>query len=601
MQRPSSKKSPIKTEKTPAAALVDSSFTEILYKGLIIIMAGLFVAAPCFHGDWLWDDDQAITANAILPDPAGLVKIWTGAEGADYWPLTTSVHWLIYRVSKLDSTGYHLVNVFLHLMAGLLIWKLFRKLGIRYAWLGGLIFVIHPILVESVAWVSELKNTLSLPFMLLSMIAFINYDERKRGSDLAWSIGFYLLSILAKTSVVMFPFVLLLYYWWKHGNFTWKNFFKSEWFKCVLATIPFFLISLVMGLLTIHFQHGRAIGTETIPVGGMVSRTATAGMAILFYLWKCLLPIGLIPIYPRWEVDPPKIWQFFPWPVLAAAFFWFWTKRETWGKHLIFGLGFFVLGLIPILGFITMSYMRITWVADHFVYLPIVGVLGLVVAGIGMLYDWIAPHNKKAMLVVGCLALGVLTTMGHWYSGIFVDESAMWSYTLKHNANAWQAHSRYGKVKIDRGEMDAAFYHISEANRLRPDLAETHNNLAALLEQKDPDKALFHLREAYRIEPNLTVFRVNLANLLVRRGLHEEAMGHYVELLKTNPDNAMFHCNYGVTLYFMGRNEQAILEFQRALELVPGLKDAQENLKVALDKKYGRTSGTAAPEPAKAP
>jgi len=534
------------------------------------------VYAPAFHGDWLWDDDQEITENPVLRDPGGLTKIWTGNAGADFFPLKTTIQWGLFRFLKTNKTGYHLVNVLLHLTSALLVWRLFERLNVKQAWLGGLLFCIHPILVESVAWISELKNTLSLPFLLLSMLAYIKFDERGCRSDYFWAVGLFLASILCKTSVVMYPFVVVLFCWWKRGRLGWSD---------ILRSVPFFVVSLALGLITIHFQHDRAIGTETILVGGWASRTATAGMAVLFYLYKSIIPFGLLPIYPRWKVDPPTLVQFLPWPIMAGMLVWFWTTRKTWGRHALLGTGFFLLNVFPILGFITMSYMRITWVADHFVYLPAIGVIGLIVAGAGNEFERSRGNIRTGSIVVALISFTILIIASHRYAGIFADEAEMWSYTLKQNPSAWQAHSRYGKVMMESGNPDAAYHHIREAVRLRPDLAETHNNFASVLGRKgELDNALVELKEACRIAPDLVVYRLNLGKLLVLMKKFEEARGLYGELLKKEPENPIFLCNYGVALFCLDRKDEAIAKFEEILKKYPDFEDAKTNLEVAREK-----------------
>jgi len=590
--------SPKKKPGKVAETVVPTGGQNLVFKVLLVLLAGLFVYAPIFHADWLWDDDQEITANQILPDDGGLVKIWTGLTttgtifptgGADYFPLKTSFQWVLYRFFGTDRTGWHLTNVILHLLNCLLVWRVLSRLGLRQAWLGGLLFAIHPVLVESVAWVSELKNTLSLPFLLGSFLAFLNYDERKESSWLISASLLYLAAILCKTSVVMFPFVILLYCWWKRGKITLDE---------ILVSIPFFFISAVFGAITAYFQSSRAIGTEIIPVGGMLSRTATAGISIWFYLLKSILPFDLLPIYPRWKVDPPSPVLFLAWPILFGLLIWFWTKRQTWGRHVLFGLGFFLINLLPIIGFMKMSYMRITWAADHFIYLPIIGLIGLAVGSIGWLYDQSQEDRRRYLLAGGLAIFAVLLVDAHRYAGIFYDEYALWTYTLQRNPNAWQAHSRLGKVLIEKNQPDAAFYHISESVRLRPDLAETHNNYGAMLEKKgDIDGALQQLHDAVRIAPDIMIYQVNLGSLLVRTGRYAEGLEAYEDLLKKEPENPTFLCNYGVALYFLNRNDEAIDAFQKALKGNPDLKDARENLQAAL-KKRAAGSGFPAQTPA---
>lgn len=614
MSRVPPKKKNLKPESAPVAAVeAPAEGLEMrLFKVLLIVLAGLFVYAPSFHGDWLWDDDQEITANAVLPDPNGLARIWKGETGADYFPLKATVQWVFFQAFKTDRTAWHLLNVSLHLINALLFWKVLSRLGLRQAWLGGLLFAVHPILAESVGWVSELKNTLSLPFLLLAMVTWINFDERGRVGDYVLTVLLYIAAILCKTSVVMFPFVLLLYSWWRSVqpdrssvavSSGWldgvvkelQRFLPISLWRPILASIPFFLISLGMGLLTIYFQHGRAIGTETIPVGGMLSRTATAGISMWFYLYKTILPVGLLPIYPRWEVDPPPLWMFLAWPAMGALLFWLWTKRKTWGSHALLGLGFFLINLFPILGFIKMSYMRITWAADHFLYLPALGLFGLAAAAAGSLYGRSSRSNQSLLLVLGTGIFLTLAIMGHRHAGVFANEYEMWTYTLKHNPDAWQAHSRLGKVMLERGDNDKAFYHIKRSVELRPDLAETHNNYGAMLEKKgDTEGAVEQLRIASRIAPDIGIYKVNLGSLLVRLGKYQEGREVYADLVKMDPNNPTFLCNLGVAQYFLGENDAAIESFEQALKISPNLKDARENLNQAKLKRQN-SGGTVPP------
>ncbi len=619
MSRVPPKKKNLKPDPVPAVAVEVSAggWETQLFKVLLIVLAGLFVYAPTFHGDWLWDDDQEITANAVLPDPNGLSRIWMGETGADYFPLKATVQWLFYRAFETNRTAWHLLNVSLHLLNALLFWKVLSRLGLRQAWLGGLLFAVHPILAESVGWVSELKNTLSLPFLLLAMVTWINFDERGRTRDYVLTVLLYVAAILCKTSVVMFPFVLLLYCWWRsvqadrpeaefrsglRGGLVKRleGVLPTGLWRGIMASVPFFLISLAMGLLTIYFQHQRAIGTETIPVGGMLSRTATAGISMWFYLYKTILPVGLLPIYPRWEVDPPPFWMFLSWPAMGALVFWLWTKRKTWGSHALLGLGFFLINLFPILGFIKMSYMRITWAADHFLYLPALGLFGLAAAAAGSLYGRSSRPNQSLLLVFGTGIFLTLAILGHRHAGVFANEYEMWTYTLKHNPNAWQAHSRLGKVMLERGENDKAFEHIKRSVELRPDLAETHNNYGAMLEKKgDVEGAVEQLRIAARIAPDIGIYKVNLGSLLVRLGKYQEGREVYTELVTMDPGNPTFLCNLGVAQYFLGENDAAIASFQQALQISPNLKDARENLQQAMLKR--EKGGQAPPPPAATP
>jgi Flp pilus assembly protein TadD len=571
-----------------------SRWRDLLLHTAIIVLAGLWIYSPAYHGDWLWDDDQLLTQNPVVQSGSlqGLSKLWFNPDGADFFPLSYTALWAQWPFFKNQPTGYHVTTIVLHLIGSLLVWALLDRMRIPGAWLSGLIFAIHPVAVESVAWVSETKNTLSLPLFLLSCLCWVVQDDEPEGPRrtrfYVLSIVCFLLAMLAKTSMVALPVVLLLHAWWKRGTVTLQD---------VIRTAPFFLISLVLGIITIQYQHGRAIGAEKILVGGVASRIATAGMAILFYLKQIVWPITLLPIYPRWEVDPPKVWQFLAWPVIAAAAAWLWANRGTadrpgWGRHALFGLGFFLLLVLPVLGFVTISYMRITWVADHFIYLPMIGVIALIGAAARRWYDHSTASAQPLILAGGAVVLATCGLLSFRYANAWASEDALWTHTLKTNHDAWQAHNRLGAKKFSRGDVEGGYYHFSQSTRLRPDLGETHNNLGSALSAKGRlDEAIKEFAEACRLTPNVPAMRVNLANSLFQAGRFVDAGDAFRSMLEKEPNNAALLNNYAVTLYRQGKKDEAILQFRKALEINPTMKDAREGLSVAL----GEQPAAAAP------
>jgi hypothetical protein len=693
----------------PMSGSPDERWALFICQFAIILLAALWIYSPAYHGDWLWDDDQSITANAVTQGPWSFRDIWVAPPGADYFPLTATGFWIQWQLfgprpgmspaeaaqaMEAVKTCYHVVNAILHVLGALAFWRLLHVMRLPGAWLGGLLFAVHPVCVESVAWVSELKNTLSQPLFLLGCAAFVQFDDDTDSEDrrrhYALAVVFFLLAMLAKTSVVMFPFVILAYGWWKWDfRFDYRGMVtlllaggtlgltvvpEMYWLKALRAgestpalwticsllallgpiasvilavavltrndagdtgdvgggktleqytlyALPFFWISVVLGLATCYFQWSRAIGQEAIPVGGIASRVATAGMAILFYLWKTIWPFNLLTIYPRWEVDPPKVWQFLPWPIMFAAGWWLWSQRgtaerPTWQRHMIFVLAFFVLMLLPIIGIITISYMRITWVADHFLYTPMLSVLGIAAAGIAAWFARLKADERPVALAVGAAFLALLTYSSFRYSYAWANEEALWPHTIAGHANpcwpgcgCWQAHNRLGAKKFARGDVEAAHFHFQNSTRLRPDLGETHNNLGTThsarsqmaaqagdgaAAKREMDLAIEQFREACRVTPHVPAIQVNLANALAAAQRFVEAADEYHKLLEKMPQNPAIWNNYGVVLFKQGDNERAVNAFRRALAIDPNLKDAKESLAVALGEKP-------APQPAAPP
>ena len=547
----------------------------LLLQASVIVLTGCWVFSPAIHGGWLWDDQAEILQNPDLRDSSGICKIWVDPAGYDYLPLKTTVQWAQWQLWRdRSTTGYHLTSVGLHLLGALLVWRLLRKLGLRLAWLGGLLFAVHPVVVESVAWIAELKNTLSLPPLLLAMCAWLDYDERRQWPDYLRALLLFLAAMLCKSSVVMLPGILLLHAWWKRGRIAWRD---------VKASAAFFVVSLVLGLVTVWFQQQRSIGTGDLPVGGILSRLAGAGLAVSFYFSKCVLPVELLPVYPRWVVDPPSPLQFLPWLVLGAVLGWLWSRRAARGRHALLGAGFFLVNLVPVLGLVKMSYQYISWVADHFVYLPLIGVIGLAVAGAGEMVD--RQERSRRAYIFGTIAVVcvLLAVQSHRYAGVFRNEEALWTYTVQHNPQALVAQTNLAKVLVDAGRVPEGIAHYEAALRIDPRNPTAHANLGNVLIQSGRlAEGIAHEEAVVRLKPDYASAYSNLGNAYLQSGRLAEAIAHYEQALQLDPGNPVTHTNLGIALLQSGRVPEAIAQHEQALRLQPGFADAHLNLGNAL-------------------
>lgn len=279
------------------------------WRGLLLaltIIAVTFVAySPAITAKYIWDDGTLLYENPLVKARDGLYRFWLTTEAADYWPLWYTTFWLEWRIWGDDPLPYHVMNILLHAMAAVLLWRVLRRLqiGDLGAYLAGMIFAIHPVTVESVAWISERKTVLSMVLYLLSLLTYMRFEERLRSRWYVLSLVAAAAGLLAKTSVVMLPFVLLLLTWYKRGKLTRQAF---------LWSVPFFLLSLVFGLLTIWFQYHKTISDVIVRPEGLASRIAATGWCVWFYLYKTLLPINLTMIYPRWDVDGQRVLSYVP-------------------------------------------------------------------------------------------------------------------------------------------------------------------------------------------------------------------------------------------------------------------------------------------------
>ncbi len=549
------------------------SLASLLLPVLLIVAGGLWVYGPALHGGWVWDDVEEVTQNPVLRQPGALGRIWSAAEGPDYFPLKGTVQWLEWRAWGDDPAGYHAVSLALHLLSALLFWGILRRLGLRHGWIGGLLLAVHPLAVESVAWVAELKNTLSLALLLAAMTAYLEYEAKSETEESArpgpfyWaSLLLFLCAMLSKTSVVMFPGVLLLHAWWRRGRIGGRD---------LRTSAPFFAVSLGLGLVTIWFQHHRAIIAGHEFAGDPLTRLAASGLALAFYLEKSLLPFGLLPVYPHWVLQPPSAFDFIPWLAFAALLGVLWNRRTSWGRPALFGLGFFALNLLPVSGLVGMAYLRISRVADHLAYLPLLGILGLAAAAL----ERLAAAARWAVLAV---VIAVLAWQGREHTAIFHDEITLWTYTLERNPAAWVAHNDLGQALYQAGHIPEATAHLREALRLNPDLAEAHYNLGTVyMATHRVTEAIGEYEISLRLKPASAGVENNLGTALAQSGRLPESVGHFERAVRLDPGYADAHHNLGNAYLMTGRPAQAVPEYEAALRLRPDDAAARSALEMA--------------------
>lgn len=517
---------------------------------LRIIQLLLLVVLPCacfwpaLNGAFLWDDDLLITKSPLVQSAAGLPQIWFSTIPLDYFPLTNTTFWVEWRLWGADPFGYHAVNLALHLASALLFWRLLHVLRVPGAWFGAVLFVIHPLTVASVAWVSERKNVLSMVFYLGSMICYVRSQEHAGGRT-AWgrylsALGLFVLAALSKSSVVMLPCILLLMAWWRTGRVQWRDLGR---------TVPFFAISLAAGLGTLWFQYHRAMTPESLVHSNPpLVRLVAAGHAICFYLGKVFWPQPLAMLYPRWNINAADVLGYL-WPALVAALLAAsWWGRRFWGRGPTMALGSFVLSLLPVSGLLHMSYFNYSNVSDHLAYLATPAVLALVGGALSLWYTRGGNASRAALIVmsgvVGLLGFGCFQRAED-----FRDPERLWRSTLEINPHCFAAHNNLGLVFQERGRRDPGQLILAEA----------------------------HFREALKIENHLPSAGVNLANVLRMEGRWAASADVYRKVLVVFPEAECFN-NYGVSLLEMGDNPGARAAFRKALDLSPSMENAYYNL-----------------------
>ena len=540
------------------------------------IFAGIFLVTllaywPALSGGFIWDDDGHVT-RADLRGLSGLFRIWFefGAT-QQYYPALHSAFWLEHLVWGDAPLGYHLLNVLLHASAACLFCTLLRRLAVPGAALAALLFALHPVCVESVAWISEQKNTLSLVFYLSAALAYLHFTERHRWTDYLLATGLFMLALLTKTVTASLPAALLVVCWWQRG--------RLEWRRDVLPLLPWFALGAVSGLVTAHFER-ELIGAQGQDFDlGPVQRCLLAGRVFWFYLGKLVWPADLIFIYPRWTVDASVWWQwlFLPAAIALLVGLMWWRQRQ---RGPLAAALFFGGSLFPVLGFVNVFPFLFSYVADHFQYLASLSVFALAGAGLTKVaVRW--PRWGRA--AAGGALLAVLASLSWAQSRMYRENIILYQAILERNPACWMAHNNLATTFIETGRMEEARQHLEQTLKLHPGYILAENNLGYVLTHLDrPLEAIPHLEMAVRLEPRFYQAHYNLANALMAADRLPASLAEFELALRHQPKYPEAELGFGVALARLDRTGEAIPHFQRAVELKPDFADAEVSWAMAL-------------------
>ena len=537
---------------------------------------------PVWHAGFVWDDDVYVTDNQTLRSPDGLRKIWSSPGATvQYYPLVFTSFWAEHHLWQLKPLGYHLVNVLLHALNAILLWRVLRRLELPGAWLAAVIFAIHPVTVESVAWITERKNVLSCLFYLLAMSAFLRFRplaDTNVGRAFDWRfypvvLAAFLCALLSKTVTCSLPAVLLLLVWWKKGRVEKRD---------MLVMMPLFVLGALLGLVTLHLEkHAGASGTEWKL--SFVQRCLVAGRALWFYAGQLAWPRDLTFIYPRWTIDAGAAWQYlFPLAALAVIVG-LWKLRSRIGRGPLVAVLCFAGTLVPALGFFDVYPFRYSYVADHFQYMACIGLIALTAGAGAAMVRRIGGYARDIAVAASVALLMALGSTTWEQAHAYRDLETLWRDTLAKNPGCWMAHVNLGTVLTEKGELQESIWHCEQALRLNPDFAEAHNNLGnAFLREGRINEAIGYYEQALRIQPNYADVQCNLGVALQQAGRVPEAMQHWQEALRLKPDYAAAYNNLGGALSQAGKPEEAIWHYEQALRIRPDYAEAHYNLGAAL-------------------
>jgi tetratricopeptide (TPR) repeat protein len=564
---------------------------------------------PAFRAGFIWDDDDYVTDNATLESLDGLGRIWLepGAV-AQYYPLTFTSLWLEHQVYGDAPTGYHVDNVLLHALNAVLACWVLVALGVPGAWLAAAVFALHPVHVESVAWVTERKNLLSGVGYLGALLVALGIADATRDADAHRTRGLIVLAcfvaaLLSKTVTCTLPAILLLLLWGKRGRLTAAD---------LRTTVPLFAIGLALAVMTIWMErtHVGARGVHwDLSLG---QRVLIAGRALWFYAASLAWPVSLSFVYPRWTVDVASIGQWL-YPLAAALVGGgLWLGRDRFGRWPLVAVAGVAVTLAPALGFIDVYPMRYTFVADHYQYLASLFLIAPVAA---LLVDAAERRHVAwpARSIAATVLLVLLATLTWRRATTFVDQETLWHDVLAKNPTASMAYinlgiwlQQTGRAPEAVGAFEAALRlepddpeihgnlgialamvgrgaearrHLERALALAPESPQAHSNLAnALAAAGDLAAAADHYRTAVRLKPRFADAENNLANVLAQQGAVDEAIRHYEAALAADPDYVDANVNFASVLARLGRNDEAIAHYRAALRRDPTRADAAGGL-----------------------
>lgn len=548
--------------------------------GALLTVAVFLAYQQSWHAGFIWDDDEHLTQNPCVVGPLGFKEIWTTAA-ARICPLVISSFRLQHAFWGLNPLPYHLVNIGLHAGSCLVLWRVLRYLNVPAAWFGAALWALHPVQVESVAWITELKNTQSGFFYLLSILFFLRWRSTEttavRGKELNYALAVFLgaLAMASKSSTVVLPVVLGLCAWWNDGHWRWRN--------CI-RLVPFLLLAGAASALSLWTQSLEGANDLRWALN-IPERIAVTGKVVWFYLAKLAWPHPLVFIYPRWEVDVSRVVSFASTFALGPVLFFLWWKRDRQLRPVFFALLYFVVALLPVLGLLDHFFLRYSFVGDHFQYLASVGPLALVGAAMSAAVchwkaqaPWLGPVSYGAVLSV----LGLLT----WRQcTMYADSETLWRTTVSRNPTSWMAQNNLGGTLLEKGELNQAISHFENSLRLRPDHAEARSNIGlARFRKGEVDEAISDYQIALTMSPNEDNTHYHMANALLAQGRVDDALSHYQAAARTKA-TAELHNNVGLALFRKRRIDEAVAEYRSALLIKPAYSEAHYNLGIALERK----------------
>jgi protein O-mannosyl-transferase len=530
-------------------------------KVLGILALGLLIYWPALHAGFIWDDDMFLTLNPLIKASDGLKRFWFTNQAADYWPLTSTSLWLEWRLWGMNPMGYHTTNVLLHLIESLLLWRILYRLNIPGGYLAALLFLVHPLNVESVAWITQRKNTMAMLFFLITCLYFISSEESNERNPFYINKWYYLsllsfiCALLSKGSVILLPVVLLAIIYTK------KKIVATDIFKL----LPFTISAIVFTFINLWFQNHAT--HETIRTANFTERLLGAGAVPWFYLSKIIFPHNLSFIYPQWNISTTHyVWWIFLIASLATSIVSLSLLKSKF-SFIAYSWLYFCLMLIPVMGFADIYFMKYSLVADHYSHLAIIGIIVL----LAYCFESIISRLPKVKpyvqgLILGCIL--ILSLISQHECLKYKSLETLYTTTLKINPNAWFAETNLVVLLSDTGRLDEAIRHGENAITLKPNQPETHYDLGcALSKARRYPEAITQYVLALQLRPNYRDALFNLGNSFHAIGDFKNAVDSFNKVIQLDPKSVEANTNLGACLAHEGRYDDASVVFEKVIML----------------------------------
>jgi protein O-mannosyl-transferase len=548
------------------------------WAGVLVLMA-LIAYAHAIGCGFIWDDDYYVEANETLRSFDGLRRIWCEPGAVpQYYPLVHTTFWVEYRLWGLHPAGYHLVNVLLHAAAAVLLWRLLARLGLPGAWLAAAIFAVHPVEVESVAWITERKNVLSAVFALAAILAYLQFSHSGTKSDdaspsmatprwRAYVVAFVLFvaALLSKTVTVSVPAVLLVILWWKRGQIPWRD---------LALLVPFFIIGIALALVTVRMEKNTVGAVGAAWDLSLVGRCLVAGRALWFYAGKLLWPVGLNFFYPHWDINAHDPWQYVYPAAALAVLTGLWLARGRVGRGPLAAVLIFAGVLVPALGFFDVYPFRYSFVADHFQYHASMALIALAAAIATIGWRRMAGSSRWPGSLTAAAVLIVLSVLTWQRTFVYDDQMKLFTDVVARDPKSWIGHNNLGTLYLQK-DVPQGIAHLSIALQLQPTYTETHVAFAAALaEMGECQRAIEMLERALAVPdapPSRRALAYNsLAWILATCGDERprdsrRAVEMAEEAVRLAPDAGALQGTLGAALYRAGDLSRATEALEKSI------------------------------------